>query len=168
MYLCPFSGRRQVPPPRDADLSPVLRVTESPLFAGALILISGALLAEIGLASGQQWYQFGRLLNESRLVHVTALDLFTLTFSLPFWMYTDADARGLKQQQILPLLIALPVIGPGEASSSCASRVHTRRWLFQAASWTCCVICNSNIIASGQHKQGPLSDGVCIGKRHRP
>jgi len=99
-------------PPSPATMDPGLQLTESPLFAAALVAASGFLLAQISTAGGQQWYEFGRLFLESRLVHTAAVDVFTLTFALPFWIYTDADARGFKQQQLLPLLIVLPALGP--------------------------------------------------------
>lgn len=79
-----------------------------------LLLASSGLLYRIGSAGPGLWYQFGRLWEESRLVHVATLDFLVLTFATPFWMYNDATARRFKQQGLLPLLIALPGVGPGE------------------------------------------------------
>eukprot|EP00873_Tetraselmis_striata_P034957 jgi/Tetstr1/455221/TSEL_042069.t1 len=107
----PAKDKPKVPPPAD-QLNAVTRVTESPFFAAVLLLASSGLLYRIGSAGPGLWYQFGRLWEESRLVHVATLDFLVLTFATPFWMYNDATARGFKQQGLLPLLIALPGVGP--------------------------------------------------------
>jgi len=107
----PSKDTPQVPPPTD-KLDAVTKVTESPAFAAALLVAAGVLLFRIGTAGEAEWYQFGRLWEESRLVHVTTLDFFVLTFATPFWMYTDASARGFKQEGLLPLFIAIPGVGP--------------------------------------------------------
>lgn len=70
-----------------------LRVTESRVFAA--LLFGGALisLAQVALAPSAQWVEFGKLFDESRLVHVSTLDLTVLTLCAPFWMFNDAAQR---------------------------------------------------------------------------
>eukprot|EP00983_Pelagomonas_calceolata_P067120 1149358-Pelagomonas_calceolata.AAC.3 len=50
------------------------------------------------LAGAASWVEYGRLLDESRLVHVTTLDFLCLTAFAPFWMLNDAEARGWEQR----------------------------------------------------------------------
>ncbi len=52
----------------------------------------------ISFAGPQSWAEFGRLLDESRLVHVTTLDFLCLTAFAPFWMQNDAEARDWEQR----------------------------------------------------------------------
>lgn len=95
-----------------------LRITESPWFAAALLGLSGLFLFQFFSAGGDEWYQFGKLFEESRLVHMTTVDVITLMLALPFWLYNDASARGFKQQKLLPLFVALPGVGPGVTLTS--------------------------------------------------
>jgi len=104
----PSSAREQA----SLGAAPWVRVTESKAFAAMLLGLSAFFFLKASLAGGAQWYEFGRLLEESRLVHTSTLDFLTLSFALPFWVYTDATARGFKQQQLLPALVLLPAVGP--------------------------------------------------------
>ncbi len=80
-----------------------LRVTESRLLAA--LLFGGALisLAQVALAPAAQWVEFGKLFDESRLVHVSTLDLTVLTLCAPFWMFNDAAQREWEPRCATPL-----------------------------------------------------------------
>ena len=57
--------------------------------------MSAAALWGVALtAGGPAWYEYGRLFDESKLVHVTSVDFCLLTAFAPFWMYNDAQLRG--------------------------------------------------------------------------
>lgn len=47
---------------------------------------------------GASWVEYGHLIDESRLVHVTTLDFLCLTAFAPFWMLNDAEARNWEQR----------------------------------------------------------------------
>jgi hypothetical protein len=49
-------------------------------------------------AGGPAWQGYFKLLDESRLVHVTTIDAALCCALLPFWMNVDAEARGWKQR----------------------------------------------------------------------
>ncbi len=42
---------------------------------------------------GEAWTGFGKLIEESRLVHISTLDLLCLSAFAPFWMSNDAEGR---------------------------------------------------------------------------
>ncbi|KAF5825717.1 hypothetical protein DUNSADRAFT_7357 [Dunaliella salina] len=65
------------------------------------------------LAGPAAWADYGRLLDESRLVHITTVDFLSVTALAPFWMLNDAEARGWEQRRtLLPILSVLPCLGP--------------------------------------------------------
>lgn len=44
-------------------------------------------------------------------MHVTCVDFVTLSLCAPFWVYNDAERRGVRSP-LLPALAALPLLGP--------------------------------------------------------
>lgn len=87
--------------------------------AETTILPLGALAASIYLvynaatADGATWVAFLGLFDESRLVHVSTIDLMILAALTPFWMSNDAQLRGWKDRDtLIPILSFLPVLGP--------------------------------------------------------
>ena len=90
-----------------------LRALESPITAAALLLgaLSQAYLAVT--AGPQAWAEFGRLFDESRLVHVTSLDFLALSSFIPFWVSLDAGARRWSGGPSLAAALgAVPLVGP--------------------------------------------------------
>jgi hypothetical protein len=111
----PASPAPQLPPQKEDLQGPgnlLGQAMESPIVAYGLL--AGALLCigKAALAGSDSWVEYGRLVQESRFVHTTTLDFLTLTTLAPFWMYNDAQLRRWKNKGLLPLLCALPVIGP--------------------------------------------------------
>jgi hypothetical protein len=89
------------------------RGMESPILP--LFLLGGSLfcIGSAAAAGGAAWAEYFRLLQESRLVHVTTLDFLTLTTLAPFWMENDAQLRNWEgKDSLLPVLSFIPVIGP--------------------------------------------------------
>ena len=87
--------------------------------AETTVLPLGALAASIYLvynavtADSQAWIAFLGLFDESRLVHVSTIDLMILAALTPFWMSNDAQLRGWKYRDtLIPILSLLPAIGP--------------------------------------------------------
>jgi hypothetical protein len=104
-------------PPAPEDLAGfgnlMARGMESPVLA-ALALGGGVLcIYQAATAGGAAWVEYGKLLEESRFVHVTTLDFLTLTCLAPFWMYNDAQLRQWgPRDTLLPVLSVIPVVGP--------------------------------------------------------
>lgn len=65
---------------------------------GLLLAGTLAMFYQAATAGSASWEEFGRLLEESRLVHVTTLDFALLTAFAPFWMTNDAEARGWQER----------------------------------------------------------------------
>lgn len=79
------------------------------------LLLAGAIYctANLATAGSAAWTEYSRLLQESRLVHVTSMDFLTLTILAPFWMVNDAQLRSWQgNDKLLPLLCCLPFLGP--------------------------------------------------------
>ena len=90
-----------------------LRALESPVTAAALLLgaLSQAYLA--ATAGPAAWAEFGRLFDESRLVHVTTLDFLALSSFIPFWVSLDAGSRRWSGgASVAAALGAVPLVGP--------------------------------------------------------
>ena len=74
------------------------------------------LLATLGLAGkalgagGAAWEDFGHLFLESKFVHLTTVDVVTLTLTAPFWVWNDASVRRYQGPALLFAL--LPLLGP--------------------------------------------------------
>ena len=66
------------------------------LLAGAVFLIGRATIAGFG----GEWTGFMRQFEESRLVHVSTLDLIICAASAPFWMSNDAVQRGWDRRWV--------------------------------------------------------------------
>lgn len=79
------------------------------------IALAGAtyLLYNMFSASGAAWLDYIKLFDESRLVHISTIDLCVLATLCPYWMSNDAELRGWKdREKLLPILSVLPVVGP--------------------------------------------------------
>lgn len=79
------------------------------------LLLAGSIFctAKLAMAGSAAWTEYFRLLQESRLVHVTSMDFLTLTILAPFWMVNDAQLRSWQgKDTILPWLCCLPFLGP--------------------------------------------------------
>ncbi len=89
-----------------------LRALESPITAAVLLLgaLSQAYLA--ATAGPAAWSEYGRLFDESRLVHVTSLDFLALSSFIPFWVSLDADSRKWSGASFAAVLGAIPLVGP--------------------------------------------------------
>lgn len=112
--------------PRDATVPPrpealerngaagaaALRALESPITAAALLIgaLSQAFLA--ATAGSAAWSEYGRLFDESRLVHVTTLDFLALSSFIPFWVSLDASSRRWQGSSFAAALGAVPLVGP--------------------------------------------------------
>ena len=92
--------------------SVALRALESPITAAVLLL--GALSqAYLAVTAGPvAWAEFGRLFDESRLVHVTSLDFLALSSFVPFWVSLDAGSRRWSGSPFAAALGAVPLVGP--------------------------------------------------------
>ena len=89
------------------------RGMESPILAWLLLAGSLFCIGQAATAGGDSWNDYVKLLQESRLVHVTTLDFLTLTTLAPFWMENDAELRKWEdREKLLPVLSVLPVVGP--------------------------------------------------------
>lgn len=121
--LLPFMALWQQPsptpslPPTQEDLQGtgnlLTKGMESPVIAW--LLLAGALycIFNAATAGGDSWAEYLRLLQESRLVHVTTVDFLTLTSLAAFWMDNDATCRKWSgKENLLPILSVIPVIGP--------------------------------------------------------
>ena len=104
-------------PPKEEELEGLSKLAMRG--AETTILPLGALAASIYLvynaatADSQAWTSFLGLFDESRLVHVSTIDLMVLAALTPFWMSNDAQLRGWKYRETLvPILSLLPAIGP--------------------------------------------------------
>jgi hypothetical protein len=121
--LLPFMALWQAPapapelPPTEAELAGpgnlLARGMESPLLAWGLLAGATACVAQAAAAGPASWYEYSKLVQESRFVHVTTLDFLTLTTLAPFWMANDAAARRWEGagRLLLPLSL-VPVLGP--------------------------------------------------------
>jgi len=90
-----------------------MKGAETPVLPALLIAGASSMLYLAATAGAASWVEYGRLLDESRLVHVTTLDFLCLTAFAPFWMLNDAEARGWEQRNtLLPILSVLPAVGP--------------------------------------------------------
>jgi hypothetical protein len=66
---------------------------------------------EFLLTGEASWAEYGHLIDESRLVHVTTLDFLCLTAFAPFWMLNDAEARKWEQKCVaFPFSLFKPVV----------------------------------------------------------
>jgi hypothetical protein len=104
-------------PPKKEDLEGIGnllgRGMESPILPWALLGGSVFCIGSAATAGGAAWQEYFRLLQESRLVHVTTLDFLTLTTLAPFWMDNDAQLRNWEgRDKLLPILSFIPVVGP--------------------------------------------------------
>lgn len=109
-YFIFWQPQKQIPPPKELpDIQKIAwTVVDLGLLVVALLLWSKALLA--GPAA---WSEYFHLFWTSRLTHATSVDFLICTFTLPFFMYRDATIRGWdKRDQLVPILGALPVVGP--------------------------------------------------------
>jgi hypothetical protein len=90
-----------------------MRAAETPwlpagLLAGAAYWVWHALSA-----GGQEWLQYVRIFDESRLTHATSIDFALCTLLMPFWMGNDAQRRNwANRDTLVPLLSLLPLVGP--------------------------------------------------------
>jgi len=90
-----------------------MKGAETPVMPALLLAGALAMFYQAGTASGEAWAAYGKLLEESRLVHVTTLDFLCLSALAPFWMANDAEARNWGgRDKWLPVLSVLPVVGP--------------------------------------------------------
>eukprot|EP00884_Botryococcus_braunii_P015266 jgi/Botrbrau1/2422/Bobra.0395s0046.1 len=110
-------SKREKGAPSAADLEGwgnlSLRITESRGFAVLLLVGATVSIGQMVTASPEQWLDYLKLFDESRLVHVSSLDLTVLTCVAPFWMFNDAAQRDWQpRDKYLPFLAALPILGP--------------------------------------------------------
>jgi len=104
-------------PPQKEDLDGIGnllgRGMESPILPWFLLGGSLFCIGSAAAAGGASWVEYLKLLQESRLVHVTTVDFLTLTLLAPFWMDNDAQLRNWEgRDNLLPVLSFIPVIGP--------------------------------------------------------
>eukprot|EP00887_Chlorella_sp_A99_P005755 scaffold1.g5755.t1 len=86
---------------------------ETPIPAVLALLGAVSCIVQATAAGPAAWAEYGRLLEESRFVHVTTLDFLTLTSLAPFWMANDAELRKWEgRDKLLPVLSLIPVLGP--------------------------------------------------------
>jgi len=74
-------------------------------------------VAVVGLAGSAAtagplaWAEFGKLFQESRLVHVTSVDFCTLSLCAPLWVLNDA-ARRRAEGPLATACALTPLLGP--------------------------------------------------------
>lgn len=87
----------------------VLRVVGSRWFGAGLAVAAMALLGW-GLLAGD-WPNFWHQWQTSRFVHVMTLDFCALSLLFPVLLIEDLPRRGLSQRWIVPVVLALPLVG---------------------------------------------------------
>ena len=112
----PLEKRPKLPPAK-ADLEGAGNILglgmESPVLAWLLLASGVFCVGQIATAGTTAWADYIKLVQESRLVHVTTVDFLTLTTLAPFWMDNDAQLRQWDgRDKLLPVLSFIPVIGP--------------------------------------------------------
>ena len=94
----------------DGAKGAALRLLES---RGLGLFLAGVSLFAVGsaaVAGPDAWRAYGRLFDESRLVHVTTLDFITLSACAWSWVQNDARARGVEGGA--PAWVGVPLLGP--------------------------------------------------------
>jgi len=107
---------QQLPPPKE-ELEGwnklFMKGAETPVLPALLIAGILAMFYLAATAGEASWADYAKLVEESRLVHVTTIDFLCLTAFAPFWMRNDAELRKWEpRDQLLPVLSVLPALGP--------------------------------------------------------